>query len=227
MIQFAGNDVVLDHGGGAWFPGLGILAVADMHLGKSRSAARHGHLLPPWDTQETLSTLSTMMDRYCPATVACLGDTFHDDADARDMSHADRERLSRMASACHFVWIRGNHDRRDGPEPGDHVPGWHSGGVTFMHRATTPHVPCVCGHLHPKATQVTRAGRITRPCFVQGGNVLLLPSVGSYTGGLDLHHPEIQGLFPGGGAVHMLGRDRVFSFPFPCPPTGPSPCRRD
>jgi metallophosphoesterase superfamily enzyme len=42
---------------------------------------------------------------------------------------------------------------------------------------------------------------------------LLLPAIGAYTGGLDVRDPAIAGLFPRGGRVFLLGRDKLFSFP--------------
>ncbi|MBV9656193.1 MAG: phosphoesterase, partial [Acetobacteraceae bacterium] len=42
---------------------------------------------------------------------------------------------------------------------------------------------------------------------------IVLPAFGAYTGGLDVTHPSIARLFPRGGRLFLLGRDRLFSFP--------------
>ena len=55
-------------------------------------------------------------------------------------------------------------------------------------------------------------GAVTRPCFVADARRLMLPALGAYTGGLDVAHPAIAGLFPRGGRVFLLGLDRLFSF---------------
>ena len=48
---------------------------------------------------------------------------------------------------------------------------------------------------------------------------IILPSLGAYTGGLDVEKPAIASLFPSGGRAFLLGRDRLFSFTLtrPCP----------
>ena len=40
----------------------------------------------------------------------------------------------------------------------------------------------------------------------------MMPAFGAYTGGLDVRDRAIAGLFPRGGRVFLLGRDRLFSF---------------
>jgi metallophosphoesterase superfamily enzyme len=40
----------------------------------------------------------------------------------------------------------------------------------------------------------TRAGPITRPCFVADGQRVILPAFGAYTGGLNCDHPDLQAL---------------------------------
>ena len=71
----------------------------------------------------------------------------------------------------------------------------------------------VVGHHHPKATIPARAGNVSRPCFVDGRR-LMMPAFGAYTGGLDVRDPAIHRLFPRGGRVFLLGKDRLFSFAF-------------
>jgi metallophosphoesterase superfamily enzyme len=43
---------------------------------------------------------------------------------------------------------------------------------------------------------------------------LMLPAFGAYAGGLDVRDPAIGSLFPRGGRVFLLGRERLFSFPY-------------
>jgi metallophosphoesterase superfamily enzyme len=40
----------------------------------------------------------------------------------------------------------------------------------------------------------------------------MMPAFGEYTGGLDVRDPAISRLFPRGGRVFLLGKDRLFSF---------------
>jgi len=40
----------------------------------------------------------------------------------------------------------------------------------------------------------------------------VMPAFGAYTGGLDVADPALARLFPRGGRVFLLGRERLFSF---------------
>ena len=70
----------------------------------------------------------------------------------------------------------------------------------------------VVGHHHPKATDPGARRAVSRPCFVFDGRRLMMPAFGAYTGGLDVRDPAIARLFPRGGRVFLLGRERLFSF---------------
>ena len=214
-LHFAGQDLLLDPIGGLYWPAERLLAVADLHLEKGTAAARAGSLLPPWDTTATLDRLETLIAKHRPRTVVALGDSFHDRWGFTRMAPPDAARLLALADATDFVWVLGNHD----PAPAPGLAGlstacWSHRGLDFCHQArASHHGPELVGHHHPKATIPTRAGHVTRPCFVAGDHRLMLPALGAFTGGLDVASPAIARLFPGGGCVHLLGRDRLFSFP--------------
>jgi len=211
-ITLAGQALLLDPGGALWWPERQVLAVADLHLEKGSACAVRGYLAPPWDTRATLDRLALLLRRYVPRTVVFLGDSFHDRDGARRLQDADAARLSAMAAAHAFVWVLGNHDPLP-PEgfPGEVAEWWEQDGIVFRHEAAgTPAE--VCGHHHPKASVTTRAMTITRPCFVASPHRLMLPAFGAYTGGLDIRHPAIAGLFTRGGRAFLLGRDRLFTF---------------
>ena len=55
---------------------------------------------------------------------------------------------------------------------------------------------------------------MSRPCFVADAQRLMMPAFGAYTGGLDVRDPAITRLFPRGGRVFLLGKERLFSFEF-------------
>jgi len=213
-LRFAGHDLLLDPAGAVVWPAAGLLAVADLHLEKGSAAAANGSLVPPWDTAATLNRLATLLRRWRPATIVALGDTFHDGSGFARMRPADAARLHAMGQSARFVWVLGNHD----PEPAPGLAGeaadcWHFGGLAFCHQARPGHGPELVGHHHPKASISTRAGTVTRPCFVADGNRLMLPALGAFTGGLDVASPAIAALFPRGGRAYLLGQGRLFSFP--------------
>lgn len=211
-ISLAGQRLLLDPGGALWWPEQQLLAVADLHLEKGSACAVRGSLVPPWDTRATLDRLALLLRRYAPKTVLTLGDSFHDSHGAGRMLPADAARLATMTAEHDFIWILGNHD----PLPPAGLPGevaewWESDGIVFRHEASGGPAE-VCGHHHPKASVATRAMTVTRPCFVASPHRLMLPAFGAYTGGLDVRHPAIAGLFPRGGRAFLLGRDRLFTF---------------
>lgn len=217
-VHIGADRLMLDPSGALFWPARRLLAVSDLHLEKGTSFARRGMLLPPWDTQATLDRLALLLRRYRPVTVVTIGDSFHDRAAAARLPAAEVARIRAMTAAFRFVWVLGNHD----PEPAEQLGGewvdeFADGNLIFRHQAS-PRLHAagqngeICGHHHPKATVSVRGGVQTRPCFVAGPRRLMLPAFGAYTGGLDVMHPEIFSLFPRGGRVFLLGRDRLFSF---------------
>jgi len=212
-LHFMGERLLLDPLGAVVWPAAGLLAVADLHLEKGSACAARGQLVPPWDTRVTLDRLGMLMRRWRPGVVVALGDSFHDARGSLRMAAGDAARLRGFTEAARFVWVLGNHD----PAPPDGLGGqaadtWAAGPLVFRHQARAGAAGELCGHHHPKASVATRAGTVTRPCFVADAKRLMLPALGAYTGGLDVAHQAIAGLFPRGGRAFLLGQDRLFSF---------------
>lgn len=213
-IHLGGERLMLDPMGALFWPAQRLLAVSDLHLEKGTSFARQGMLLPPWDTHNTLDKLTLLLRRWSPEIVVALGDSFHDAAGSGRLPASEQLRLNAMARAHRFIWVQGNHD----PTPpeglgGEWVETHRAGSVVFRHEAITSAGPGeIVGHHHPKATIPARAGSVSRPCFVFDGRRLMMPAFGAYTGGLDVRDPAIHRLFPRGGRVFLLGKDRLFSF---------------
>lgn len=212
-LHFMGERLLLDPLGAVVWPAAGVLAVADLHLEKGSSAARQGQLVPPWDTGETLDRLALLLRRWRPQRVVALGDSFHDAHGHARMLPGDAARLRAMTAGTEWVWVLGNHDPTPpGGFAGVAVDSWVLGPLTFRHQARQSAEGELCGHHHPKASIATRAGTVTRPCFVADAHRLMLPALGAYTGGLDVGHPAVAGLFRRGGRAFLLGQDRLFSF---------------
>ena len=204
----------LDPAGALYWPAERLAVVADLHLEKSTAAARQGHLVPPYDSRLTLEKLALLIRRLRPLTVVALGDSFHDNGGPARLTAADAARLRGITAATNFIWVQGNHD----PQPPDNIggqalPEFALGGLTFRHQASKGAALEISGHFHPKARVPTRAGEVTRPCFVAGTDKIMLPAFGAYTGGLNVRAPAIAAHFPRGGRVFLLGEQRLFSFP--------------
>ena len=50
-------------------------------------------------------------------------------------------------------------------------------------------------------------------CFAADADRMLLPALGSFTGGLNVLDRAIHRLFPGGFHAYLLGDERVHRFP--------------
>ena len=208
-----GELLLLDCAGAAWWPAARTLVFSDIHFEKGSSLARRGALLPPYDTRTSLRRMAALIDRYAPARVIALGDSFHDCEAADRLDPDDRALLMTLAGRAEWVWIEGNHD--------PHPPAWLGGTVTaqiaigglvFRHEPSAlPQAGEIAGHLHPCATVSLRGRSLRRKCFASDGMRLVMPAFGAYTGGLDVNETPIASLFPGAFAAYMLGGRRVYA----------------
>lgn len=203
--------------GGLYLPDLSLLVVSDLHLEKGAAFARRGHMLPPYDTIATLKILSSLINRYNPKIVVSLGDNFHDRIGSQHLPLPLRDLITAMAAGREWIWINGNHDP-DGTVdlPGACVDEMVYGNLVFRHEPKAGAASGeIAGHLHPAATVRRREKTVRRPCFATDGTRLLMPAFGVMSGGLDLRHKAMRGLFDQAALVaHLMGRDRIYSVRF-------------
>ncbi len=211
-LRLNGADLLADASGALVWPIERTLVVADLHFEKGTSFARQGALLPPYDTRATLDRLEAAVARYRARRIICLGDTFHDGDGVNRLSSQDKERLIALMEARNWIWIAGNHD----PAPPKHIggeivlDGLRLGPLTFRHCAAPDASPGeVSGHYHPKTSLRMRARRLSGRCFLADHRRVILPAFGAYAGGLDARDPALTALFPGGCAIHFIGRTRL------------------
>ncbi len=209
-----GIAAVCDPLGALYLPDAGLLVVSDLHLEKGAAFARRGMMLPPYDTLATLTVLAAVISRYDPKLVVSLGDNFHDRIGSKYLPENFRALIVAMARGREWIWVNGNHDP-DGVVdlPGASVDEMHYAGLTFRHEPRNGlQSGEIAGHLHPSATVRRRDRSIRRPCFATDGARLLMPAFGVMSGGLDLGHQAMKGLFDKASLVaHLLGRDRIYS----------------
>lgn len=213
-LDVNGTAVTCDRAGVLWLPDSGVLVVSDLHLEKGAAFARRGMLLPPYDTAATLARLSEVVARYNPRLVISLGDSFHDRSGSRHLPDCYRDDLKALQQGREWTWIEGNHDP---VRPEDLSGAWcselHVETLVFRHEPKHGAADGeIAGHLHPAARVVRRGKGVRRPCFASDGKRLLMPAFGSTTGGLDLRHPAMRGLFVQSDLIaHLIGRDRIYS----------------
>lgn len=192
------GPIVFDARKAAFLPEPETLLVADLHFEKgSYLQAIGGAPLPTYDTPDTLARLQDLIDFFRPRHVVALGDSFHDVQAESRMSDNDLAAINNMAETVdRFTWILGNHDPDIpvslGGEREDHLE---CGGFLLTHHPTVPLQQGgvnICGHLHPKIRIPTRRTHVSAPCWAVSQERIIMPSFGTFTGGLDVRDPAID-----------------------------------
>ncbi len=210
-LSLGGHDLQALPSGALHWPAQRLLAVSDLHLGKSgRLARRGGALLPPYDTRATLARLDADIETTRPAAVLCLGDSFDDLAAGDELDEGDALWLARLMAGRDWIWVEGNHDPGPLALGGSHRAEVTLAGLTFRHIARPGESHEVSGHYHPKARL---AGR-SRPCFLADARRIILPAYGTYTGGLRSGDAALSALM-GPGALAILTGARALAIPMP------------
>lgn len=205
-IPLSGTRLLPLPSGALFWPDRAILAVSDLHLGKSdRIARRLGPLLPPYETRDTLARIAADLDATGARCVICLGDNFDDLAAADSLDETDTMTLAGLQAGRRWIWIEGNHDPGPVTLGGSHRDELIEGPLTFRHIARPGATGEISGHYHPKARLRLRGATLARPCFLFDSNRLILPSYGTYTGGLDWTTPALRALFGPDAAAALTG----------------------
>lgn len=213
-IDLQGHELWPLAEGALWWPARKTLIVSDLHLEKGSSFARMGQHLPPYDTRTTLAQVQRLVSRYSPKCVISLGDSFHDPRAHERLAQHETELVRKLTSQTDWVWVEGNHD----PDPPQHLGGRASkelkiGRLTFRHEPTGESGE-IAGHLHPCARLAGRGGKLVRRrCFLTDGDSLILPSLGAFTGGLNVLDPAFNLMNRRRFKVFMSGAERVFAVP--------------
>lgn len=214
-FTLAGAELMALGSGALWWPDQSLLCVSDLHLGKSERIARNGGAsLPPYDTRDTLNRLAADLTLYNARVVVCLGDSFDDLDAASALPEEERLWISRLQAGRRWVWIEGNHDPGPVDLGGTHLAELPVAPLTFRHIAKPTASGEVSGHYHPKAKVRTRSRSVSRPAFLADSNRVILPSYGTYTGGLRSHDSVLSELMRP-DAVAFLTGSKVHSVPMP------------
>lgn len=221
VLTIAGVELLADCAGVLWHAGERALIVADLHLEKGSAFAARGSFLPPYDSPATLAALSALVNRYDPACIIALGDSFHDARAGERMSEDTRSTLAALRAGRDWIWIAGNHDPAIPDGLGELRP-WHElGPLLLRHEPSAmadiaaPLKGEIAGHLHPAARVVSRSGQARRKCFVANASRCILPAFGAYTGGLNIRDKAFAGLFESTvPQALLLGRESLYRVAF-------------
>ncbi|MCP3102959.1 ligase-associated DNA damage response endonuclease PdeM [Myxococcus sp. K15C18031901] len=174
------------------WPDAGLVAVADLHWGKTETFQRHGIPLPMGVLEDDLARLSSLLTSTRACRLLLLGDLVHT---REGLTPTLVQRLAawrRTHADVELVLLRGNHDRKAGPLPSrwnlvEHEDHLEEGPFRFTHHpAPVPGRYVWAGHLHPMARLSSGGERLRLPCFHVGPEVGVLPAFSAFTGGLDV-----------------------------------------
>lgn len=181
------------------------LLVADLHLEKASFFARHGQMLPPYDSRATLERLAGALRETGARRVFCLGDSFHDSAGVDRLEPHAAGMLDALTRATDWVWITGNHDE-DARAPGGSVVDELAVGTFSLRHIARKGAPGaeISGHFHPKLRVHVKGRSIARACAVASENRLILPAFGALTGGMDAGDPAILGALQPARAIDAI-----------------------
>lgn len=221
-LGFAGEEFVLLKSNALFWPKERALLLADLHLEKGSWYARHGQLLPPYDSRETLGRVADCVRLTGARRVITLGDNFHDAEGILRLDPHAAGMLASLTRALDWIWITGNHDEAMQAAWGGTVfEELEMGGIVLRHEAVPGEERHeLSGHFHPKMRLRVRNRHIARPCAVISrssarGERMIAPAFGAYTGGMDAAAPEIiSALSPARSIDAMLAaKGRLLSFP--------------
>ena len=217
-FSFAGEPWGLAASGALYWPRMGALVVADLHLEKASWYAARGQMLPPYDSRATLERLAGDLRACGAGAVFALGDSFHDAGGALRLEDGAAALLAGIAARAEILWVEGNHDAGHAAPCGRRVGEALVGGIALRHiaEAASP-APELSGHFHPKLRIAAGGRRIARPCLLVSARRMILPAYGALTGGLDAAAPAIRAALAPGEAIDALvaagGRIARFAVP--------------
>ncbi len=221
-LSFAGEEFALTTGRALYWPRERALLVADLHLEKASFYARHGQMLPPYDSRETLERLALAIRETGARRVFTLGDNFHDSAGAERLEPHAAGMLAALTRATDWVWITGNHDAAmEARAGGELAVELEVAGFVLRHQAKAGEMrPELSGHYHPRLQVTVRERHIRRPCAVvsagaEGGGRMILPAFGALTGGMDAADPAILTAMQPARAIDAVlpAKGRLATFP--------------
>ena len=196
-LSFAGEEFALVDGRALYWRRERALLVADLHLEKASFYARHGQMLPPYDSRETLERLALAIRATGARRVFTLGDNFHDSAGTERLEPHAAGMLAALAEELEIAGLLLRHQAKKGEAR-----------------------PELSGHYHPRLQITVRERAIRRPCAViasggEGAGRMILPAFGALTGGMNAADPAIVEALQPAAAIDAVvpARGRLATFP--------------
>ncbi|MEE1944100.1 ligase-associated DNA damage response endonuclease PdeM [Pedobacter sp. KR3-3] len=188
IITLKDEELILAKERAVFFPKEQLLAISDLHLGKSAHFRKAGIQVPTTLAQSDLQRLGSLLEKFQPKTLLINGDMFHHE---HNTEVDDFARWKQQYTQLEFVLVKGNHDKLD-EESYRHLdikiydPSYCTAKFCFIH----DFVQCkdetlypISGHIHPGITLLGKAKQSLRfPCFHFGTDYAVLPAFSAFTG---------------------------------------------
>ncbi len=210
-----GEKFIFDKSGSIFLEKLNTLIFSDLHLGKSLSFANQGSLVPPFDLDETLLNLENIIKKFRPKRLISLGDSFHENQSILNMKRKYINIINNLLRKIDITWIEGNHDSNvlfKNQLIGKFKNFHKLKNFKFVHSKSEVNEVNIfefSGHYHPKINLKLNGLNYAYKCFILTENFCILPSFGTYTGGLDIKSNALQKILPTNKKIIILGNNIV------------------
>ena len=209
------NDftILFDSSGSIYITELSILLMSDLHIGKSYSCAKNGNFLPPFEIDETIEKIKSIVDFYNPKKIISLGDSFHEVSTLEIIDKIYIKNLNKIFKEREVIFIDGNHDAElKSKEKIDATfkDSLKLDNFNFTHIKNSKIIDNLfefSGHFHPKVSIISNRVTYSFKCFVLGKNFCILPSFGTYTGGLNINSNTLKKIIPQEKTVIAIGKN--------------------
>ena len=211
------NDftILFDSSGSIYITELSILLMSDLHIGKSYSCAKNGNFLPPFEIDETIEKIKSIVDFYNPKKIISLGDSFHEASTLEIIDNIYINNLNKIFNKREVIFIDGNHDAELKSKEKINATFKDSlklDNFNFTHIKNSKIINNLfefSGHFHPKVSIIFNRVTYSLKCFVLGKNFCILPSFGTYTGGLNINSNTLKKIIPQEKTVIALGKNHL------------------
>jgi len=212
VVNFSDQEFELHSCGGIFWPSQKIYIISDLHFEKGSSYSPFGSFLPPYDTSETLEKLAYSCEKIRPETILFLGDVYHDKMSESRMNKQDWDAWNKILTDYQIIWVEGNHDPNSAPENIDNHIEYKREKIHFRHVAENDTFAEISGHYHPVVEINHKQQKIRRPCFIVSENKIILPSYGTFTGGLNVEDDAFAELDLVSRAIYPIGNNKVYRY---------------
>ncbi len=167
------------------------LLISDVHLGKIAHFRKHGSALPSQAASENYTRLNAVIALFKPKKIYFMGDLFHSSINLEWLTFKNWVKQQTAS----ITLIIGNHDIIDKnlftQLNINCVKQLKTNQILLTHEPQNyPTLFNICGHIHPGVKLVGYGKqKITKACFLQLNQQLILPAFGVFTG---LHAPKLK-----------------------------------